>query len=282
LDNQKKITPYALNLGIENSRGELILWMSAHNVYEKMHISKCVYYLKEYNADAVGGIIRPIPRRNNLTGRAICAGISHPFGVGNSAHKTGVQHPQWADTAFGTCYKREIFEKIGTFNENLKRGQDIEFSLRLKKAGFKTLLVPEIVSFYYTRSDVKAFLKHTFNNGNWVMLPFLYSETMPVSWRHLVPLVFVIGLSGAAILGLAVRSLIWVFLAIVCVYCVANMAASFQIAWRKKDIRYLLVMPLIFLLFHISYGLGSLWGSIEILVTPRLWKRLFGERKARR
>ena len=122
-----------------------------------------------------------------LTGSA----QSHPFGVGNSAHKTGIEEPKWADTAFGVCFKREVFEKIGVFNKKLVRGQDMEFSLRMRKAGLKTLFVPNLQSQYYIRSDFKTFWKHTFNNGVWAILPFKHSRVIPVALRHLVPLVFV-------------------------------------------------------------------------------------------
>jgi len=61
LDNPKKVTPCALNIGIKNAKGEIILWMSAHSRYEKDYISKCVKYLKEYDADNVGGVMITLP-----------------------------------------------------------------------------------------------------------------------------------------------------------------------------------------------------------------------------
>jgi cellulose synthase/poly-beta-1,6-N-acetylglucosamine synthase-like glycosyltransferase len=281
-DNSRRITPCALNLGIQNSNGELILWMSAHNRYKKNHISKCVEYLERYNAEAVGGLIKAIPRENSFMGKSICMAISHPFGVGNSAHKTGVKQPQWTDTAFGTCYKRTVFEKVGTFNENLARGQDMEFGLRLKKAGIKTLLVPEIVSYYYARSDIKTFWQQYFKNGVWAILPFQYSKIMPVSWRHLVPLIFVISLAGFTVLGLLVTPLLWILLGIVVVYSIVSLANSYQIARRARDIKYFATMPFVFAVLHFGYGLGSMWGVIRLLVTTQLWKNLFKERKSTR
>jgi GT2 family glycosyltransferase len=175
-----------------------------------------------------------------------------------------------------------VFEKVGTFNEDLVRGQDMEFSLRLKKAGFRTLLVPEIVSRYYTRSDLKSFWKHNWSNGVWAILPFLYSRGMPVSWRHLVPLSFVIALIGSAILGLVTPLFLWVFLIIAAAYICANLIAASQIAWRERDLRYIVVMPLVFVVLHVSYGLGSLWGSIKVLAAPGFWKKLLGLRQTAR
>ena len=279
LKNPRRITSCGLNLGIECSEGDLILWLSAHNEYEQQYISKCVRYLKEYKADAVGGIIKPVPRKNTFIGKAVCIALSHPFGVGNSAHKTGASRPQWADTAFGTCYRRDVFEKIGTFNENLVRGQDMEFALRLKKAGLKNLLVPEIKSYYYAHSDLSSLWRHYWKNGVWAILPFLYSEVIPVSRRHLVPVIFVSSLAVSALLGLMKAFFWWVFLGIAVVYAVSNLVASSQISWRRRDFRYLVVMPLVFVVLHVSYGLGSVWGSIKLLTSLGFWKKLtFGKR----
>src|SRR3989344_3759540 len=84
LDNPKKFTPFGLNIGVKNSRGEIIIRMDAHAEYEKDYISKCVKYLQESGADNVGGIIKTLPAENTLIARAIARALSHPFGAGNS------------------------------------------------------------------------------------------------------------------------------------------------------------------------------------------------------
>jgi len=279
IKNPKKITPIALNKGILDSKGELILWMSAHNRYEKDYISRSVESLNKYGADNVGGIMTTLPRIDNFTGRAIAASLSHRFGVGNSYFRVMPKEPKWVDTVFGGCYRREVFDRVGLFNENLVRGQDMEFNLRLKKAGGKTLLVPDIVSYYYARSDLKSFWKHNWVNGVWAILPFLYSPIMPVSWRHLVPLVFVIGLLGSVLLGFAWAPFFYLFLIILGSYGLANLGASFQIALEKRNLKYFVVMPFVFGALHFSYGLGSLYGFLRVLSSRLLWGRLFGIKK---
>jgi len=274
LDNPKKITSCALNIGIKNSRGELILWMSAHNKYEKEYISKCVKYLVRYNADAVGGIIKARPRKDNLIEKSICIATSHSFGVGKSYHKIGSKNQQWADTAFGVCYKREIFEKIGTFNEKLVRGQDMEFSLRLKKAGLKTLLSPDIVSSYYPRTEFKSFIKHNFTNGVWAILPFKYSSIIPISWRHLVPFVFVSSIITTGALSIFFLASFWLFLSIVGLYFLFNIYFSTKIFIKERNLIYLLAMPIIFASLHMGYGLGSIWGVLKIIVSKQFWTNL--------
>src|SRR5439155_4938763 len=81
LDNLWKITPVALNLGITNAKGDVIIWMSAHNRYERDFISRSVTCLMKYGANNVGGIIITLPREDTLVGRAIVACLSYPFGV---------------------------------------------------------------------------------------------------------------------------------------------------------------------------------------------------------
>ena len=266
LNNPKKIIPCALNIGIKNARGGTIMRMDAHATYEKNYISKCMKYLDEYNADNVGGIIVTLPRDNTFIGQAIATVLSHPFGVGNSVFRTGAKEPKWVDTVFGGCYKKEVFDKIGLFNENLPRGQDMEFNLRLKRAGLKTLLVPEIISYYYAHSNFKSFCKHNFVNGLWAILPFKFTRIMPVSLRHLVPFIFALSLLSSAILSFFLPFFRGLFLLITGSYSLTNIYFSIKIALRKKNIKYLFIMPIIFLSLHLGYGFGSVCGAIRLLV----------------
>ena len=225
LDNPKKITPCALNIGIKNAKGEIILWMSAHNRYEKDYVSKCVKYLKEYDADNVGGVMITLPRDNAFIGQAIATVLSHPFGVGNSVFRTGAKEPKWVDTVFGGCYKKEVFDKIGLFNESLVRSQDMEFNLRLKKTGGKILLAPDIVSYYYPKSNLKDFFIHNFEDGSWVTYPLKFG-IKAFSWRHLIPLFFILGLVGTGILGIFFSPLLWLFLFVLSSYLLVNLYHS--------------------------------------------------------
>jgi glycosyltransferase involved in cell wall biosynthesis len=270
LDNPKKITPCALNIGIKNASGEIIMRMDAHNTYDKEYVSKCIKYLKERNADNVGGAIRTVSRDGTFIGKAIALVLSHRFGVGNSVFRTGSKEPKCVDTVFGGCYKKEVFERIGLFNENLARGQDMEFNLRLKKAGLKTLLVPEIVSYYYARSGLKSFCRHNFVNGVGLIYPPLKFGIVIFSWRHLAPLAFVSSLIGSALLSFFSPIFLRLFLVIFSLYLSINIYFSIKSAIRERNIKYLFIMPIIFSTLHISYGLGSLLGIKKLLIKPKI------------
>jgi glycosyltransferase involved in cell wall biosynthesis len=270
LDNPKKFTNFALNLGIETSKGDIILIAGAHATYEKKYISKCVKYLKEYNADNVGGIMKSLHSKNTVIEKSIALSISNPFGVGNAYYKSSYsKEPRWVDTVFGGCYKKEVFEKIGLFNENLVRNQDLEFNLRLRKAGGKILLVPDIVAYYYPKSNLRDFFIHNFRDGFWVTFPLKF-RIRAFSWRHLMPLAFVLGLVGAGILGSFFPILFRLFLFIIGFYLLVNIYFALQISIKKKEIKYLFLMPIAFFCRHFGYGLGSIWGFLKVPIKNKI------------
>lgn len=248
LYNPRKFVPIALNIGIKNSQGDIIVRMDSHAVYDKEYISKSVYYLKKYNADNAGGPVKTVPFKKTLMAEAIALALSHPFGVGGACFRKGVKKVREADTVFGGCFRKEIFEKIGFFNENLTSGsEDMEFNLRLKKQGGKIILAPDIISYYYPKSDLKSFFFHNIRDGVWAILPLKFVK-MPLRLRHYIPLVFVLTLPLS----------FWP-------YILVSFYFSLRIAIAERTFSYLFIMPLVFAARHIGYGLGSLWGLVRLL-----------------
>lgn len=266
LNNAKKHATAAFNIGVKCAKGEVIMIMGAHATYDKGYISNSVKFLYEYDADNVGGVCRILPRDNTLIGRSIAAALASPLGSGNAYTKIGSKGPRWVDTVFGGCYKKEVFEKIGLFNEALTRSQDIEFNLRLKKRGGKILLVPEIKWYYYVRSGLKEFSEHNFDDGFWTFYPLKFGSRT-FYWRHLVPLVFVLSLLASAVLAAFSSLFLWLFLGILSAYALANMGSSIHIAIKEKSFKYLPTVPLAFVARHIPYGLGGLYGLLKVLVS---------------
>ena len=72
-------------------------------------------------------------------------------------------------------------ENEGPFNVALARGQDMDFSTRLQKAGGRMLLLPDTSSEYFARSTIRSFWTQNWNNGVWAILPFAYSESLSIS-----------------------------------------------------------------------------------------------------
>ncbi len=265
IPNPEKITPIALNRGIKMAQGDIIVRMDAHAVYNKDYVSKCVEYLQKYQVDNVGGVIKNTPFKNTLIAKAVAVCFGSSFGAGNSYFRIGSKKPRLVDTVFGGCYKKEIFKKIGYFNEKLVRTQDIEFNLRLKKTGRKRLLAPDIVALYYPKSSLNDFFAYNFKSGFWVVYHLKFSE-ISFGLRHYIPCIFVIGLLVTILLGIASYLFFWLFLLEIGLYLAIDGYFSTKISFKEKDWRLLIVLPLMFASRHIIYGAGSLFGFIRLLI----------------
>lgn len=271
LDNPKKFTPFALNIGIREAKGEIIIRADAHSQYDRDYISKSVEYLLEYKKDNkrpdnVGGVIKiPSIKDTTIIARAIALCLSHPFGSASS-FRLGVKEPRWVDTVFGGCYKREVFNKYmpSPFNENLIRSQDLEFNLRLKRDGGNILLVPDISFTYYPKSSFWEFFRHNFEDGIWAIYPLKFTKTL-FQIRHYIPFIFVFGLLGVAFLGIFFPIFLKLFWFIISLYFLINIYFSAKIAFQEKNIRFLFLMPLTFASRHLGYGLGSILGFKKLI-----------------
>lgn len=303
IDNPERITPVALNRAIAASAGEVVVRFDAHAVMPADYIRRLVELLYSSGAQNAGGSIRTLPQSRGPFAGPIAAALSSRFGVGNSGFRTrhAQKGPRQADTVFGGCWRREVFHLLGGFNEQLARGQDLEFNLRLRRAGGKIVLDPEIVCDYYARSDLASFSRHSFHNGLWAVMPFGVSSIVPVRARHLIPLAFVTALMVSLALPFP-----W-SVAIASAYLLANLAASVRVTISSRDpladrrkslphLRYgrawpcptltdqqtgsdrgagpcpakeffrslldLFLLPIAFVSLHLAYGLGSAWGCM--------------------
>ena len=267
LDNPEKFTPFAMNIGIKNAKGDFIIFMGAHAEYALDYVSRCVTAAEKSNADNVGGIAK-ISSCQGLPAKAIAGVLSSPFGAGDARYKTLLpKEPIETDTVFGGCYKKEVFSKIGLFDERMIRSQDMEFNMRLKKAGGKIMLFPDIVVNYYPKSNFRDFFIHNFWDGVWAVYPLKFVK-MSFKLRHYIPLIFFLGLLSLSMIALFWRPAILVLAVSIVFYFAVSLCFSLGIAIREKDWRYVFLMPIAFAIRHFGYGAGSAWGMIK-LVTPQ-------------
>jgi cellulose synthase/poly-beta-1,6-N-acetylglucosamine synthase-like glycosyltransferase len=263
LDNPDKIQTIATNIALRSASGNIIIRMDAHVEYPPDYISQCVHWLLQSGKDGVGGIIKTVPGASTVFGRAIALALSHPFGVGNTHFRIGVTTPRLVDTIPFGCYSSSVFKKIGLFNERLNRTDDIEFNLRLRRAGCKLMLVPDIYSWYYARPDLPSLARQQFGNGFWVIYSLKFAK-LPFSTRHLVPLAFVLSLTAGPLFSLWFKPLASLSFLVLIVYTILTSFSSYR-ACAHDEKR--LIPPLIvtFFVLHLSYGIGSLMGLAKLM-----------------
>lgn len=264
VDNPNKTTPFAMNIGVKSAQGDIVMITGAHSYYEKQYVSKCVRYLEEYKADNVGGVRVAVDKKNDIFTKALVQVITSWFGAGNAYYIIGSKEPREVDTVFGGCYRKEVFEKVGLFNERLTRSQDMDLNLRLKRAGGKTILVPDIKVYYYPKgSRLLEMFRSNFVNGTWAVYPLGIIKSA-LQLRHYIPFFFVASLLVSGILGIFFWPFLYLFFAILGIYLLTNLFFSIKISIKERNGWFLFLLPIIFSVRHFGYGLGSVYGFLTI------------------
>lgn len=257
LDNPELIVPTALNRGVREARGQVIIRVDGHAVIAHDYVSRCIADLHSGDATCVGGPIRTVGE--TTMAQAIALAQSSPFGVGNAAFRYATVG-QYVDTlAFG-AYRRSIFERIGLFDEELQRNQDDEFNFRLVRSGGKIWLDPAITSTYFSRTTIPALWTQYFDYGFW-KVRVIQKHGRLASWRHLVPPALVLTLIGSAIIAWITRTPVWILI-IAVPYLVGCIGASIIISARRGW-RFFTRLPFAFATMHLAYGFGFLAGLLR-------------------
>ena len=272
INNSKKIVPTALNIGVKEAKGDIIIRIDVHSSYPCNYVEKIILWIEKSKADNVGGILIVKPGSETVIAKAIASVLSHPFGVGNALFRIGIKNPQYVDTVPLGAYKRAVFDKIGLFDEDLVRNQDDEFNLRLIKNGGKILLVPDIFSYRYTRDSLDKFWKMYFQYG--YFKPLVAKKVGGIlTWRQIIPSLFIGSLILASLLSFLSNIFFWIFLFILGLYTTINFSISLIISIKKKELKLLPSLMASFITLHFSYGFGYLKGIWDFVVFKKHLKK---------
>ncbi len=154
----------AMNIGIKESRGEVIVRMDAHALYARDYVSRCVAVLEETGADNVGGRMDPVGRTR--FGRAVAAITSTPLVMGPGKFHYSTERSE-VDTVFLGCWKRDTLIDLEGFDaEELQwAAEDHELNLRIRRRGGRIVLDPSIRSTYFPRDTLKGLVRQYHNYG---------------------------------------------------------------------------------------------------------------------
>ena len=186
---------------------------------------------------------------------------SSMFGSGIASFRRKSSERKYVKSVFHGAYRREVFEKVGGFNENLGRTEDNELHYRIRKAGYKICYDPEIISYQFVRGTLKQMMKQKYGNGYWIGLT---TGVCPecLSIYYFVPFSFLIALLGSMLLCGMKKPVPFVLLNVM--YWGTNILMTFgSVKNEKKQIGQVL-LPIIFFLLHIAYGVGTLVGLIQM------------------
>lgn len=256
--NPKHILASGWNMGIRAGKGEYVVRIDAHAFVENDFIRRNVEVISRIkDASCVGGSVTTLSETS--TGMIIKEALTSPFGVGGSRFRWS-KKAGYVDTVGCGLYRRDVFEKIGFFNEKLIRTQDNDLHRRMRDRGMKFYLDPDIHVYYYSRDTYHKLAKQQFSNGKWTMINFLLRPGK-MSVRHFIPLAFVLSVAITLLIEMLAH-LGFVFTVLEILF---YLISGFAFATRQTGkASHKLILPFVFLLIHFSYGTGSIAGLLAL------------------
>ena len=258
LDNPKRWLASGINVALGAATGDAIIRLDAHARIPKDFLENNLRAL-ERGEDIVGGcVLGGAPSgawesvlRTVDTSR-FCGGAA-PFRNGGEA--------RYVDTLAYALYRREVYDRVGLYDERLRRTEDNDMHYRMRRAGYRFFFSPDIVSYHAARATMRGQLRQKWGNGYWI------GRTMRIqprcfAPRHLIPALFVLALLfGLLLLPFSV----WPLLLLLSAYLACDLVFAVRGALSQETGRLLalLTLPFLFPAVHVVYGVGTLAGLLS-------------------
>lgn len=249
-------------IGVEESRGKYVIAFSGHSYADQDFIRKLVERLEGADEEIAGvGCRHETPEEDSDTAKAIGLAMGSVFGGAG----TTFRHPeeeQVMDSIAFTCYRKDVVEEVGgPSNPELERtGNDAEFNLRIKEAGYKLLYIPDTKAYHHKKGDLSGFFKWSMNYGI-ARAKIIDMHGWEGSKVYVLPTLLVLGLVGSGVLSLFFWVFEWLFLLGVGGYLVSALISSASVSKRYG----FSFVPKVFAAYleeHFGYGLGFLAGLL--------------------
>lgn len=254
LDNTRQWQANGWNVFLRNAIGDVLIRVDAHSHIPNYYVEKLVLSIETKNYDVVGGKRPTILKDNTAWAKTLLEAENALFGSGMAVFRTS-DKARYVKSVFHGAYRKEVFEKVGGFNEKLRRTEDNEIHWRIRKSGYKIWYDPSIISYQYARPTLGKMLKQKYLNGFWIGKT-IWICPQCFSLYHFVPLVFVVSLICLA--SLSFISYIPFFL-LCCLYGVFDLCNTVLSIVKNKNFK-MAILILIFPMLHIAYGIGTLLG----------------------
>ncbi len=268
IDNPRMIQAYGWNTAITNATCDILVRIDAHAHVPADFLEKNKK-LHDSGEEITGGVRPCISANTTRWGDVLLEVENSLFGSSFNISRRGTQR-QYVKTLFHAAYRRKLFDEVGLFNGKLLRTEDNELHYRMRQAGHKICFDPDIISYQYARSTLRRMIRQKYSNGYWIALTLGVCPGC-ISLYHLVPALFVCAIVVTTLLSLfgfhLLTLLMWG------AYGLFTLLATILSIARGKGSIYSLLMPLLFLLLHVSYGAGTLVGLAKMPSFAREMKK---------
>jgi len=164
IDNPEADIPIGLNRAIRAARYPTIVRVDAHSELESGYTTRALATLDRVRAANVGGVMKADGRTPFQ--RAVARAYNSPIGLGGGAYHGGTQEGE-AESAYLGVMRRDVLEEVGMFDESIRRGEDWELNLRIRRAGYRVWFDPTLAVTYWPRESWTRLGRQFSATGRW-------------------------------------------------------------------------------------------------------------------
>ena len=255
------------NAGAARAKYDYLIFFDSDCIIPPHYIETVSRSLRAIFVDAYGGPDAALPSFTTVQ-KAINYSMTSFFTTGGIRGKSKSMdrfHPR----SFNMGVSREAFNAVGGYGR-MRFGEDIDFSLRLLKAGFRTTLIPEAYVYHKRRSTFRQFFKQVHNSGI-ARINLHLAHPGSLKAVHALPALFVIGMTVIFLLSPFYPAL----LLIPGLYSLVIFADSLRLNQSAKVATYSIAAAWIQM---IGYGTGFLSAAWKRLILKRETFQAFGKK----
>jgi succinoglycan biosynthesis protein ExoA len=258
LDNPRRLSSAARNVGIRNARGDVVLLVDGHcELRDRQHFRRLAAVFERSGADCVG---RPQPldvAGASTLQRAVAAARSSRLGHHPDSFIYSSAERFVPAKSVAVAYRRKVFDRAGYFDESFDACEDVELNHRIDLAGLTCFFAPEIAVHYAPRDTLRGLFRQLVRYGRGrVRLLRKHPETF--SLGSMLPAAFTAGCVVGLPLSFLSGWLAMVYLTALLVYAAVVLLVSAWTAVRRGDPALLFWLPLVFATVHLGSGFGAL------------------------
>lgn len=257
---EKKNQAHSWNEALMVFTGDVVIRVDAHARIPRNFVSRNVYNLKQ-GENVVGGGRPNISSNVSPWKLTLLAAEDSLFGSSIAGYRRPSTEKEYMDSLFHAAYRRKVVQEVGGFNEDLGRTEDNEYHYRIRMAGYKMCCCPDIISYQHSRNTLTHMIKQKYGNGKWIGLTLSVCRGC-LSYFHFAPFVFVMMLALGVVLACCGAPLLLNILLVL--YGMFDFVNSVSCCTLKNIQPQFILLPFIFPLLHVAYGVGTIVGLIQI------------------
>jgi succinoglycan biosynthesis protein ExoA len=265
LDNPRRWSSAGRNAAVRAARGDVVVLVDGHCELDGPgYLREVASAFARSGADCLG---RPQPldvSRATPLQRAVAAARASRLGHHPDSHiysdREGFVPPQ----SVAVAYRREVFERVGLFDEDFDACEDVELNHRVARAGLSCFFTPRVAVRYHPRASLGGLFRQMVRYGRGrVRLLRKHPDTF--SPKSLAPAAFLLGVAAGPLFAMAWAPLGLVYAGVLLLYLSVLLAGAVALGLREGRPRLVPLFVLVFVAIHA----GAAWGQwCELVAGP--------------